>query len=122
MKRLQVFWMMVGFVGLALWVTGCECPRSASRRIPKQQATNTAKTSADKAAQCAQQLQQAEQQIQDLTNELGVTYLELEQEQTKTDVLLDENQNLNEQVQALTKRLQATESKSSEPEKVPNTP
>ena len=119
MKRLQVFWMMVGFVGLALWVTGCECPRQG---VPKQQATNTATTSPDKAAQCVHQLQQAEQQVQDLGNELKVTYMELEQEQTKTDVLLDENQNLNEQLQAITKRLLAAESKLSELGKAPRTP
>ena len=111
--------MMVGFVGLALWITGCECPRQC---VPKQQAANAASTSTDKTAQCVHQLQQAEQQIQNLTNELGVTYLELEQEQTKTDVLLDENQNLNEQLQAVTERLVSAESKLSELEKAPRTP
>lgn len=122
MKRLQVLLVIVGFVGLALLGTGCECPQSASRRIPKQQATNAAMTSPDKAAQYVQQLQQAEEQIQDLKNELKVTYMELEQEQTKTDVLLDENQNLNDQLQAVTKRLLAAESKLNELEKAPRTP
>jgi len=48
--------------------------------------------------------------------------MELEQEQTKTDVLLDENQNLNDQLQAVTKRLLAAESKLNELEKAPRTP
>ena len=138
MKRLQLFLVIVGFVGLMLSGTGCERPQSASPRIPKQQATKAAtsnaapatnatasvvmKTGADKQAQCAQRLQQAEQQIQDLTNELRVTYVELEQEQTKVDDLLDENQNLNEQVQGLTKQLMAAKSKSNGPEKAPGTP
>ena len=114
-----MFLVIVGFVGLALWGTGCERPQ---QDVPKQQATNTAKTSADKLAQCMQRLQQAEQEIQDLTNELGVTYIDLEQEQDKVDTLLDENQNLNDQLQALTKRPPVAESKSNEPEKAPQTP
>ena len=114
-----MFLVIVGFVGLALLEIGCKCPQQC---VPKQQATNAATGSADKQAQCERRLQQAEQQIQDLTNELKVTYLELEQEQTKTDVLLDENQNLNEQLQAVTERLLAAESKLSELEKAPRTP
>ena len=135
MKRLRVFSVIIGFVGLALWGTGCERPQD---NVPKQRATNTAtsnavpatnaaatnvvRISADRQVQCERRLQQAEQQIQDLTNELRVTYMELEQEQTRTDALLEENQNLNEQLQSVTVRLLAAESRIREPEMAPETP
>ncbi len=122
MKRVQVFSVVIWFAWLALWGTGCGCPPSTSRRAPKQQATNAAKMSADKKAECEQQLQQAEEQIQDLTNELRVTSLELEQEQTKTDALLEENQSLNEQLQITMERLKEPEQKPGQTEKTPRMP
>ena len=51
-----------------------------------------------------------------------MTSLELEQEQVKVDALIEENQNLSEQLQAVMKHLLATESKPSAPEKAPGTP
>jgi len=118
-KRLQVLLVVIGSVEMMLLGTGCKCPHQCA---PKQQPTNAIIGSADKADQCAQKLQDAERQIKDVTSELDVTYLEMEQEQTKSDVLLEENQNLNEQLQAITKRLLAAESKLNELEKAPQKP
>ena len=125
MKRLRRVSVIVGFVGLALLGTGCA---HQQRCVHKEQADNAAAASntsmagVDKQIQCEQQLRQAEQQIQDLTNELRVTSLELEQEQVKVDALIEENQNLSEQLQAVMKHLLATESKPSAPEKASGTP
>jgi K+-sensing histidine kinase KdpD len=107
---------------MALWGTGCAHQQRCARKEQADNAaaaSNTSTAGVDKQIQCEQQLRQAEQEIQDLTNELRVTYMELEQEQVKGDALIEENQNLSEQLQALMKHLMATDSKPSAPEKAP---
>ena len=111
MKRLQIFLMIVG---LALLLAGCQ---SVQHGAPQKQTTDT-----NRHVPCERQLQEAQEQIQDLTNEIRVTYMELEQEQVKVDALIDENQNLSEQLQEVMKHLLATESKPSAPETAPVKP